>query len=95
MNCQAFLMYEVNLELFGHCQKQNTDNNNSNENIGFPGKLFLQENPGKQQRNHADRGQNGSGNRIHTTQSINIGKLAGGFEQCGENLPCAGEPNQT
>ncbi len=35
------------LEFLAYCQQEDTDNNNGNKGVGFPGKLFFQENTGE------------------------------------------------
>ena len=74
------------LEFFCNCQQQDTENDDGNESVGFPGKLFLQEDTGQQQGDDTDGGQNGRGNGIHTTQGIHISKLTCGFKYGSQNL---------
>ena len=74
------------LEFFANCQQENTNDNNANEQISFPGKLFFQENAGKHQGNHTNRGEDGGSNGIYSTEGIHIGKLASGFKYSGKNL---------
>ena len=76
----------VLLEFFSHSQQQNTDDDNSDECVGLPVQLFLQENTGQQQGDHADRGQDGSSNGIHTAQGVDIGELTGGLENGCQDL---------
>ena len=43
---------------------EGNEDDDADEQVGLLGELFLQENPGQQQRNYTDRGQNGCGNGI-------------------------------
>ena len=70
----------MSLEFFTHRQQEDTDNDDGNKGVGFPGKLFFQEDAGQQQRYNTDRGENRSGNGVYTTEGVNIGKLTGSFE---------------
>ena len=69
--CGIFLLSEF----FCHSQQQDAEDDHGDECVGLPGQLFFQEDPGKQQGDNTDRGEDGSGNSVHTTQGINIGEL--------------------
>ena len=74
------------LQFFGNCQQQNTDDHNGDKGIGFPGELFLQEDPGQQQGDDTDGGQDGRGHRIHTAQGVDIGELTRSLEHGSQDL---------
>ena len=74
------------LQFLTDSKQENTDNDDADKDIGFPGKLFFQENTGKQQGNNTDRRNDGCCNGAVSAQGIYISELAGGFEDCSEDL---------
>ena len=74
------------LQLLSHSQQQDTDDDNADKDISLPVELFFQEDAGQQQGNNANRGEDGGGDGVLTTQSVNIGELAGSFEDSSQDL---------
>ena len=79
-------IYHTALKFFANGQQENTDNYNADKDISLPGKLFLQEDTGEQQRNYANRGKNGGSNCVHTAKGIHVSELTGSFKYCGKQL---------
>ena len=66
------------LELFSHCQHQDTDDDHGDEGVGLPGELLLQEDPGEHQGHHTHGGQDGSRHRIHAAQGVDTTPITSG-----------------
>ena len=49
----------IGSKFFCNSQQQDTNDHDTDEQVGLLGELFLQENAGQQQGNNADGGQNG------------------------------------
>jgi hypothetical protein len=63
-----------------------TNDYNSDKSVGLPGKLFLQEDTGKQEGNDTYRRKDGSGNCVYTTQSVNVGELTCSLKNSSKDL---------